>query len=395
MANKELQVGIDEFTLILRPPDIVSASDWLTTADNMLDKFLDLSQIQSVFGNMIPLTERLPQGYTQGITIDSDECYFAIAIHEHFQNLGIIIKWSAHSWAKYQKKYSDIFHQEMNIYVFLKMIQSDLYNVRLSRIDLTADYKNYGEKLKPDIIYSRYINKYYRVCDCNEKYSRHTLQCIQKDNRVDCFYIGSRKANTRAFMRVYDKRLEQIQNSGFRLQEALQYEDWTRFEVSYRQAYAHQITEQIINLNSNIELSQFIASKILDKYRFVDVDTQEYTDFTSDLLDVAQNSSFSALRYEAPINNSLTNSIRYIIKGSGLFPLLFKIENIWGEEAINEFIKHILQIYDIEKTEFHKDYKIRAWLKNNRSTLSQQTLTDCFMGTATETNADLLNSISD
>lgn len=383
--TKELKVGVDEFTVVLSLPTPVNATQWLSTADMMIEEFLRLSQIEAVFGKLLPLTERLPQGYTQGFTIDIADCYFAIAVHEHFQNLGIIVKWSAHSWAIFQKKYFDIFNQEMNILVFLKMIQSSLYNARLSRIDLTADYYNYGEELKPDTIYNRYVNKRYRVCDCNEKYSRHTLQCIQKDNRVDCFYIGSRKANTKSFMRVYDKRLEQIQKSGFRLQEALQYEDWTRFEVSYRQAYAHQITEQLKNLNSNIELSQFIASKILDKYRFVDVDTEEYTDFTSDLLDVAGNSTYSALRYEAPTNNSLTNSIRYIIKGSGLFALLFKIENIWGEEAVTEFIEHLLAIYDVEKAEFYKDYKMRAWLAKNINTLSQQALIDCFMGTVNQT----------
>lgn len=381
MAAKELQVGVDEFTVVLSLPAPVNANQWLTEADKILEEFLTLSQIETVLGELIPLTERLPQGYTQGWTIGNSDCYFAIAVHEHFQNLGIIVKWSAHSWAIFQKKYSDIFNQEMNIYVFMKMIQSSLYNARLSRIDLTADYKNYGEELKPDTIYNRYINKRYRVCDCNEKYSQHTCQCVQKDNRIDCFYIGSRKANSKSFMRVYDKRLEQIQKSGFRLQEALQCEDWTRFEVSYRQNYAHQITEQLINLNSNIELSQFIASKILDKYRFVDIDTNEYTDFTSDLLDVANNSSYSSLRHEAPTNNSLTNSIRYIIKGSGLFAVLFKIENIWGEEAIEEFFENLIAIYDIEKEEFYKDYKIRAWLKKNISSLSQQSLTDCFMGT--------------
>lgn len=220
MATKELQVGIDEFTLILRPPDTVSASIWEQTADMIIQKFLELSQIEAVFGKLIPLTERLPQGYTQGLTIDNNDYYFAIAIHQYYQELGIIVKWSAHSWALYQKKYFDMFNQEMNILVFLKMINSDKYNTRLSRIDLTADYYNYGYELLPDTIYRKYVNKDYRVCDCNEKYSRLTLQCIQKDNRVDCFYIGSRKANTKSFMRVYDKKLEQIQKSGFRLQEA-------------------------------------------------------------------------------------------------------------------------------------------------------------------------------
>ena len=384
MDIKELKVGCDEFTIVLTAPDIVQAKDWLPISEKLIEEFINLSQIETVFGKLVPLIEKLPQGYTQGLTIDNEDCYFAIAIHEHFQNLGIIIKWSAHAWAMFQKKYFDIFNQEMNIYVFLKMIQSNSYNARLSRIDLTADYKNYGYDLKPDTINNKYANKYYRICDCNEKYSRRTLECIMKDNRVDCLYIGSRKANTKSFMRVYDKKLEQIQKSGFRLQEALQCEDWTRFEVSYRQAYAHQITEQLKNLNSNIELSQFIASKILDKYRFVDMNTEEYTEFTSDLLKVARNSNYSALRYEAPTNNSLTNSIRYIIKGSGLFAVLFKIENIWGEKAITEFFDKLLEIYKIDKEIVYKDYKMHSWMLSYGRALSQQSLSDCFMGTADE-----------
>ena len=62
---------------------------------------------------------------------------------------------------------------------------------------------------------------------------------------IETVYIGSKKENTKALCRIYDKRLEQINKNGFRLDEALACDDWTRFEISYRGTYAWQCAEQL------------------------------------------------------------------------------------------------------------------------------------------------------
>ena len=183
-------------------------------------------------------------------------------------------------------------------------------------------------------------------------------------------------------MRVYDKKHEQTQNNGFRLEEALNCKNWTRFEASYRGNYAHQITEQLVNgVSSEVELSQFIASKICDKYRFVDNSTGEYTEFTKDLLFIVDNITYSALRSESPKNNSLSKSILHIIKGSGLYPLLYKIGQIWNKETETEFLEIIYQIYETYyKQKMQRSLQLNSWIKKNYSSLSKKKLSDCFIG---------------
>ena len=49
---------------------------------------------------------------------------------------------------------------------------------------------------------------------------------------TETFYIGSRKENSQLLLRVYNKKAEQINTNGFRLNEALECENWLRLEAS-------------------------------------------------------------------------------------------------------------------------------------------------------------------
>lgn len=215
---------------------------------------------------------------------------------------------------------------------------------------------------------------------------------------TESIYIGSRAENAQSLLRVYDKKSEQISNNGFRLDEALQCDSWVRFEASYRGNYAHQITEQLEHITDDVSVSQFIASKICDKYRFYDPLNSCFTDFTNDLLKIIECSNFHALRCESPANNSLNKSIQHIIYGSGLFPLIYKISVIWGEKAVAEFWSILYEIYKkYHKKKLEINPQIRAWLRKNFLSLSQQSLSDCFVSVdLTKIDvAEIVNKISE
>lgn len=378
--NKELLVGTDEFSLVLFPPFPVESDSWLKSAYILMNEFIDLSKIEVVLGKVTEMLDKKPSAYSIAYTIENVPWYFAIAVHETFQHMGILIRFSAEAWATYQKAYLECYNQKINISVFLKMVESPIYQYRLSRIDFTADYKNYGY-LSPNYIYDKLLDKQYHIEDCKKRTAKRKLSAVQNDMITETFYVGSRKENSQLLLRVYDKKKEQTRNNGFRLEEALNCEDWTRFEASYRGNYAHQITEQLQNISDEVALSQFIASKICDKYRFVDTSTGEYTDFTKDLLFILGNSNYSALRSENPKNNNLTKSIAHIIKGSGLYPLLYKIGQIWNKETETEFLEIIYQIYETYyKKEMERNIQLNNWIKKNYSSLSKQTLRSCFTG---------------
>lgn len=376
--DKKLLVSVDEFSLVLFLPDEV-CKDWRKAAYFMMNEFIELSKIELLLGKVVEMHEKKPQAYSQAFTIENVPYYFAIAFHDTFQHMGILVRFTGQAWGVYQQKYYEYFGKRINIAEFLKMIESLLYTYRLSRIDLAADYINYND-LSPHTIYNKLIDETYCVLDHNGKNTKRKISAVQNDMETETFYIGSRKENSQLLLRVYNKKAEQINTNGFRLNEALECENWSRFEVSFRGTYAHQITEQFENINSDIELSQFIASKICDKYRFADVSTGSYTDFTNDLLALVGNNDYPALRTENPANNNLNKSIAHIISGSGLFPVCYKVGVIWGTKAEKELFQMLYDVYDkYYRKEFDKKPQIQSWLKKNALSLSKQKLANCFL----------------
>ena len=139
--NKELSVSVDEFSLVLFCPTEDVGDDWGDLVHIMINEFICLSKIGYLLGSVVEMKEKKPKAYSQALTIEDVPYYFAIAYHDIMPNMGILVRFTAHSWAVYQQKYFDFFGKRINIADFLKMIESPIYTYRLSRIDLTADYK--------------------------------------------------------------------------------------------------------------------------------------------------------------------------------------------------------------------------------------------------------------
>lgn len=381
-----LTVGVDEFTLILQPPDKVKVTDWPDTVDMMLSALLDHSQLENLFGRMDDAT-KMQAGYTSGLTYTDRPWYLAICWNEDMPTMGVCVRFSAHAYAAYKEAYMAQFQTEMNIADFLHMVQDDVYTTRLSRIDLTADYYDYTDEhirtapLAPDTIYTRLKDGNYVVKNGNGHQSIRNMSGIDKGGAYQTFYLGSRKGKTNGFLRCYDKRSEQLETTGYRYDDALNCESWVRFEAVYRHDYAHQITKGILSVKTAQELSRLIAKYICDKYQFFDVNTGEATEFTADLLGVAAGSSVAALSTPSPRDNSLRQSIRYLRDGSGLYSTLFKVANIWGPEAARELMDLLFSEYERYQDALlngEYPYKLReltAWLQRHMAETAKHPLT--------------------
>ena len=381
-----LIVGVDEFTIVLQAADKVKVTDWPDTVDMMLSVFLRKSRLVNLFGDMSPAV-KLQAGYTSGLTFENRPWYLVINWNEDFPTMGVCVRFSAHAYAAYKEAYMAQFQTEMNIADFLRMVQDDVYTTRLSRVDLTADYFDYTDEhirtapLSPDTIYTRLINGDYVVKNGNGHQSIRNMSGVDKGGAYQTFYLGSQKGKTNGFLRCYDKKAEQLQTMGFRYDDALNCESWVRFEAVYRHDYAHQITEGILSVKTAQELSRLIAKYICDKYQFFDANTDEATEFTSDLLGVAAGSSVAALGMTSPRDNSLRQSIRYLRNGSGLYSTLFKVANIWGPEAARELIDFLLceyEQYQDALLDGEYPYKLReltAWLHRHAAETAKHPLT--------------------
>ncbi|MHA3065951.1 replication initiation factor domain-containing protein [Lacticaseibacillus saniviri] len=392
MTDKRLILSVDEFTLVIKVKKIIDTSMgmWAALAEQTILEFSQKAKFSEIFGDSNKL-DRPSQGYTVGITFGTNPFYFALAYHPDALQMGIVCKYSAHAWAVYIDRWQKQFKEEMNLAYFLNIVSDDHYDLRLSRVDLTADYMNYGldinamyESLLPD-------NQTVKVINSKGRQSVSKLTAFAKDGKVTTFYVGSKKANSRSFMRVYDKKQEQEETFGFRMKQAEELDDWTRMEAVYKGAYAHQLTEIIQNeVHSSNELTRLIADKILEKFQFVSFQEDKPTEPTVALTRV-QDGQFPILHLESPRDNDLQRSVEYLMQGSGLFQVMHKIEGIWGRGMGKTFLLTLYQYY-LDNSTPNNDTGI--WMSKHLHLMQRQDFMDLFPYFVDINNENAKNAIT-
>lgn len=376
--DKKILVGTDELTMVIfcDLSDLKDEEEWPYIAESTIDYFAQILKFEKIFGNKIDMDASPPAGYSIAYTFGNNPFYFSMAYHPKNPNMGIICKFSAYAWCEYCSKWSDLFNQRMDIKKFADLTNVDGYISRFSRIDFTIDYQNFD--ITVDKLYSS-INKGEIEIRNHKgiKNSSKTNGFFQGEFQT--FYIGSRKKNSRLFLRVYDKKIEQLENPSFRYEEALNVESWVRFEEVFKSKYAHDITEilrQEVD-DSEDSLMAFISGKVLEKYQFFNVMEDKQIEFTSELVKIydKRNVEYSHLRIENPRNSDLMQSINYIVLNSGLMTLIYKIQNVCGEEKVKAFFEYLLSYY-LNNYKPNKD--VELWIDKNRTSVMQDELEKIF-----------------
>ena len=362
---KLIQVSVDEFTLVLQPDiEVSSLEEWEFTANAMISEFIKLSRIEEVLGKLgKDDTKTNPSGYNTALHVLDKPYYLSIGYHTIYARMGVIIKLSSYSWCTYQAEYNNLYGEELTLSKFLHMIESSLYSYRLSRIDIAVDYKDYYEDHFLDSLYEALSNNNIKVVDSDNKTSYKTSSVIVKDNNINTIYLGSRKTNSRKFLRIYDKRLEQIDNNGFNLLEAKKCKfSWIRIEASFRDSYSHHITHI---LNTCNDYSTTLLSIFLDKYRFIDVQEDKYCPWTDDLIKLLDDPDKKILRIENPRDNSIARRIMHLINDSGLFSTMEKVRQIWGENSDLILFMFLLKVYKSQRKKLSTNREILAFVRKH------------------------------
>ena len=126
-------------------------------------------------------------------------------------------------------------------------------------------------------------------------------------------------------------------------------------------------------------MTQYLASKILDRYRFVDVIADGFALYTKVLQEIVDDNEFAPLRSESPENNSLRKSTTYLLKNSSLMQNLSKVEAIWGYTGIQQYLEEILRYYDeVYRFKASGIYRLQQWIKLNKTSMQGQCVQDCF-----------------
>lgn len=126
---------------------------------------------------------------------------------------------------------------------------------------------------------------------------------------------------------------------------ANQVDDWVRVEAEISGKYSHQWTDAVTECRSDVDFKNLILSSILDRYMFFYVKSRKPHKITRLMLELMNDKQFT-FSSPSPRDNSLKASIDHLIKGSGLFPTIYKIQAIWGDEGVAEFIEYLLSNYE-------------------------------------------------
>lgn len=373
---KLIELGTDEVTLVIKPKihfdkDKILESDimvdWQAMAEYIILKFEDNSQIIDFFGERT-IEQRPPHGYTIAYKYGEHNFYFAVAYHPDNASMGVIVKFSAQALDFYCESTG------LNIYRFLQKIQDPEYSTRLSRIDFTIDYID--EDVDVSQIYQDLVMRKVGIFreDTSKKadepfYKRCMLgyRGFVVGDEVPTIYLGS--VQSKSELRIYNKKLEQIQRKGTKYEKAVKCDSWTRFEGIFKQEYAHQITEELLKLQNDAEYTELIATAMLQKFRFMKIDNGVVdcaTDYTQMIEDCIGAGTF-ILHSTSTKNYDLTRSIAYIFHGSGVVTTIYKIMEIWGEDAIDLLFDKIKEFLD----EREPNEDCRYWLIRNAKDYSR------------------------
>lgn len=373
-----INITVDQVTLVVFDNNSKHGNtSWQDRAQKDIQQILYLSRLSELY-TFTDENVKLPSGYTLGLSIDNAPSQLSIAYHPDYPNMGIIIYFSAKAWDSYLQTYQETFRKTINIHTLLQELHFSSCDIRLSRIDICVDFINEKiniSKLKrslesgrTELRYGKYKNsdkinpKNIQEDNLKKPYPRNTSQIndISKDFKTETIYVGSRSNNSKALVRIYDKKRE--------LQERnidKNVEDWVRFEVEFKEKFAHQLTLALLDCQSDNEAKNIILSAVLDKYLFFYTKSNRLHKISKLMLEQLESGAFSFTTSKIT-DNSLEKSIQYLIRGSGLLALLWKVDQIYGQRSSPKLLGHFYQIY---KNTFKPNKDHLSWLNKYQNEL--------------------------
>ncbi|MBY5015374.1 replication initiation factor domain-containing protein [Streptococcus suis] len=368
-----IMTSIDEATFVIKPTEDTIGeypSHWEQIASELAENISEKLSLPVLFGDYIPL-KTPPAGYTNGFTFHHSPYYFAIAWHQTNFTMGIILKFSASALSHYKATYQEYYSEAIDVNQMAQFLNEDYWELRLSRIDLAIDYFNYD--MTVNNLYQALKCKQYVITNHRGRKNVSNISAQEVNGQAQTIYIGSKKKNVNALLRIYNKYQEQLDNQGRYMHLTKYCDSWVRMEASYKGKYSNQILALLLDIGNSQDLSKLIVNKMIDKYCFQDTETGEPLPFTSDLLKGF--GSFPALESLNSRNNDLLSTISHLMKGSGLFPLLMKIEKVWGSKARNHFIIRLIQEYEASYT---PNTDVGIWLNKFGGELEKLNFEDFF-----------------
>ena len=362
-----IKIGIDEMTIICRPiiyPETID--DWHRKAIRIKESITDSLKLERLFGNEHRAEKSIAM-YPEAREYGYHNFFFRISYDPLGPAKGVAIKFSAAALSAYIMKYKELYGEEINVPdIFNKFSEHTHFDFHCSRIDIFIDYIDENIISITDL-YKGLENKEITVVHASGRRNTSVLTGYKQESEVSTLYLGkSRQRNSRLCLRIYDKKQEQLTNhTATHLDTARNCDCWTRVEMQVSEEYARTLTEELRKATAET-LPGVLISAILQKYRFIDVDG-DFIDITEKMTEITDGSNFT-FRPRQEINADLKKRYENVCKRSGLFPLMYQVNEIWGKKGLDV----LMDEFNVAWSKYHPNRKVTTWLKKNKHDLKDK-----------------------
>ena len=136
----------------------------------------------------------------------------------------------------------------------------------ISRLDIATDLINYGFSIN-EIIQRLKNEKSFFLNMQGNKINSNRFKIIGSYEEAQTLYVGSRRSD--AFLRVYDKKVEQDRASGLYRNLARSCNDWVRVEAEFKHRLAKDLGRYIATLTTD-NIYPYLLGCVLERWSLVD-----------------------------------------------------------------------------------------------------------------------------
>lgn len=208
-------------------------------------------------------------GYTNCYIFGSDTGAISVMWNDNRPDMGISIDFTATGKALYE---------ELGSWLSLKINWKEIitiickkYNGHLSRIDVAVDLIDC--EFSVNSIYKRLQEeKSYFLNTLGNRINAKRYKAIGSAQEAQTLYVGSRRSD--AFLRIYNKKLEQMRPNGIYRNIAYNCKDWIRVEGEFKHRLSKDLGYRIANLGDE-DIKPFLVAYLVNRWALVDVRDHE------------------------------------------------------------------------------------------------------------------------
>ena len=378
VTTKGMDFGIDQITLVLLPNEkyFKTKEAWNEKVKEIIDDFMSLSGIGEMWGAIETKSWKLTGrfGYSISEGYPNRDIDFAISHNENYSKNGICVYLGATTMKLLCADYKKHYDEEFNIIAFLKRINSDLYTISASRIDLFADFYNY--ELSVDELFKGIKSGKYKVKNQNNRCPYRKTEGYENNGKINTFYLGAKGRNSKGYLCVYDRKENENKkrsqlNNNFKM-----YNDVTRFECRCFHDRAISVLNIFLKADNKEDINSLIAGIISNNYRIIEDGNNSFHEITENLLDVSKEGLNNVFKIKDEKNLSLSNMIQNLIRYTALTKIAYVVMSVYGEACVDEFFeclkKHYKQVvlnHKLQSGIYAKNKSIEKYIRTNALTL--------------------------